>query len=80
MAKIVKVETIAVINSNPIGSTIELAKSSADKLSAKGYVKIIAESTPKPATVKKVSAPKKPTAKASETKKKAPVKKATTKK
>lgn len=74
------VETIAVINRNPIGSKIELTKSSAEKLSAKGYVKILDEVKPKVAPVKKASAPKKSESKAGEIKKKAPVKKASTKK
>lgn len=77
MAKVL-VETIAVINRNPIGSKIELTKSSADKLSAKGYVKILDEIKPKPTPVKKASAPKKSESKTAT--KKAPVKKAATKK
>lgn len=62
----VKVKTTAVVNRNPVGSTIELPKATAEKLSAKGYVIIIGEIKP----AKKVSAPKKPA-------KKAPVKKKT---
>lgn len=65
----VKVKTTAVINNNPVGSTIEISKSSAEKLSAKGYVVIVEEAK----AVKKASAPKKPT-------KVTPKKKATDKK
>lgn len=57
----VTVETIgAVIDGNPIGSTIEIDGRSAKAYEALGYVRIIP--TPKP--VKKESAPKKPVTKA----------------
>jgi len=56
-----KVKTTAVINRNPVGSTIELPKTTADKLVAKGYVEIIEEIKPKKKPAKKAkSAPKKP--------------------
>ena len=51
----VKVETIAVIDRNPIGSIIELNERTAKRLEAKKYVRII-EKISKP---KKESAPKK---------------------
>lgn len=44
----VKVKTTAVVNRNPVGSTIELPKGIAEKLADKNYVTIIAESKPKP--------------------------------
>lgn len=47
-----KVKTNAVINHNPVGSTIELPKADADRLSHIGYVDIIEEVKPKPAKKK----------------------------
>ena len=54
MAK-VKVETMAVIDRNPVGSTIELEERTAKRLEAQKYVKIIG----KVSEPKKESAPKK---------------------
>lgn len=61
----VTVETIgAVIDRNPIGSTIEIDERSAKALEALGYVRIIETVVPTPTPVKKAAAPKKPVAKA----------------
>lgn len=57
-----KVKTMAVIDRQPVGSTIELDESSAKRLAKMNYVEIIEEVKP---PVKKASAPKKPKAKAS---------------
>lgn len=66
MIKKYKVKTKAVIDRNPVGSTIELPKADADRLSNINYVDIIGEvkPTPKKAPAKKASAPTKPKAKA----------------
>lgn len=67
-----QVETVgAVIDRNPIGSTIELEEETAKRLEAKGYVKIIGEVKAK---AKKASAPKKPVAKTAPKKKAEPKK------
>lgn len=67
-----QVETVgAVIDRNPIGSTIELEEETAKRLEAKGYVKIIGEVKAK---AKKASAPKKPAAKTAPKKKAEPKK------
>lgn len=68
----VTVETVgAVIDGNPIGSTIEINGRSAKALEAIGYVRIL----PTPTPVKKEAAPKKPVTKAKVTPKtKAPAK------
>lgn len=76
MAKL-KVETIgAVIDRHPIGSTIELKKDTAERLEAKGYVKIIGEvkKPAKKASAETKSKPKKPASKPA-TKKKESAKK-----
>ena len=54
MAKL-KVETMVVIDRNPIGSTIELEERTAKRLEAQKYVRIIGKAT----EPKKESAPKK---------------------
>lgn len=57
----VMVETVgAVIDGQPIGSTIEIDERSAKALEALGYVRIV----PTPPPVKKAAAPKKPATKA----------------
>lgn len=56
-----KVKTAAVIDSNPVGSIIELPKATADRLSHIGYVEILEEVKPKP---KKKAPAKKAPAKA----------------
>lgn len=59
----VKVKTVgAVVNGQPIGSTVEMTKAEAEHYAKLGYVEIVKESKPK--TVKKESAPKKPAKKA----------------
>lgn len=58
-----KVKTKAVINRQPVGSTIELDETSAKRLAKMKYVEIIEEVKTPP--VKKASAPKKPAKKAS---------------
>lgn len=59
-----KVETITVINHNPIGSTIELSEKEAKYFESIGYVRIIGEIKPD----KKASAPKKTAKKTESTK------------
>jgi len=59
------VRTTAVIDNNPVGSTIVLPKKTAESLADKGYAVILsevkAETKPKKAPAKKAkSAPKKP--------------------
>lgn len=59
----VKVKTVgAIINGQPIGSTIEMTEAEAKHYEKLGYVEIIEEAKPGP--VKKESAPKKPVNKA----------------
>lgn len=59
----IKVKTIgAVINGQPIGSTVEMTEAEAEHYAKLGYVENVKEPTPKP--VKKESAPKKPATKA----------------
>ena len=67
MAKKFKVKTRAVINRQPVGSTIELNEDMAKRLAKIRYVEIIEEIK---APAKKESAPKKPAAKKSTSKKK----------
>lgn len=55
-----KVKTTVVVDRNPVGSTIELPKLTAEKLADKKYVEIIGEVKP----AKKTPAPKKPAKKA----------------
>ena len=62
-----KVKTTAVIDRNPVGSTIELPKKTAESLFQKGYVDIIEEIKPK---AKPKAKAKKAPAKKSEDKKK----------
>lgn len=50
-----KVKTTAVIDRNPVGSTIELPKNTAEYLFQKGYVDIIEEVKPKPKSAKKTA-------------------------
>jgi len=73
-----KVKTAAVIDNNPVGSTIELPKATAENLFAKGYVDIIEEVKPKVKPKRKAPAKKKAT-KATANKKTATKKKAETK-
>lgn len=71
MSKRYKVKTKAVINRNPVGTTIELPKADADRLSNINYVDIVSEVKPAPkkAPAKKASAKADPkTEKESETK------------
>lgn len=65
-----KVKTKAVIDRNPVGSTIELPKATAESLFAKGYVDIIEEVKPKAKPKRKAPAKKttKTTKKKAETK------------
>ena len=61
MSKKFNVETVgAVIDRNPIGSTIELSEKEAKYFESIGYVRIINEIKPKAKPAKKASAPKKP--------------------
>ena len=62
MSKKFNVETVgAVIDRNPIGSTIELSEKEAKYFESIGYVRIIEEIKAKPKPAKKAkSAPKKP--------------------
>ena len=58
MTKNVKVETVgAIVDGNPLGSTIELSEETAKRLEAKKYVRIIEEVKP---VKKATAAPKKP--------------------
>lgn len=50
-----KVKTTAIIDRNPVGSTIELPKKTAEHLFQKGYVDIIEEVRPKPKSAKKTT-------------------------
>lgn len=60
MAKKYNVETVgAVIDRNPIGSTIELSEKTAKYFESIGYVRIINEVKPKPKPSKKATTPKK---------------------
>lgn len=55
MTKKFNVETIVIIDRNPIGSTIELSEKTAKYFETIGYVRIINEVKPKPKTVKKTT-------------------------
>ena len=72
MAKKYNVKTTAVIDNNPVGSTIVLPKKTAESLADKGYVDILsevkAETKPKRTASKKSTSATKKTSAESETK------------
>lgn len=69
MAKKYKVQTNAVFNKQPVGSTIELDEGVAKAYEKLGYLEIIEEVKPKRAPArKKKAAPKKGTTKKKDTK------------
>lgn len=72
-----KVKTEAVIDNNPVGSTIELPKKTAESLADKGYVVILSEVKPKP---KRKATPKKSTSATKKAPAKSTAKKTTAKK